>query len=282
MQTVTSITTVRAWVDSQVKAGKRVAFVPTMGNLHDGHATLVRQGKQMADVVIASVFVNPTQFGANEDFSTYPRTLDADQRTLWAAGCDLLFAPTVEDMYPNQNQQWVKVIVQGITDVHCGASRPGHFDGVGLVVSKLFNIVKPHMALFGKKDFQQLAVIRRMVEALCFDIEIIGVDTVRESNGLAMSSRNGYLTPAEKERAALLYRTLCATRDQILAGASDFAALTEAARHRLNEGGFVTDYFNIARSNDLQPAASGDSALVILAAAKMGKARLIDNIDFHI
>lgn len=281
MQTVNTIAETRAIIGAQVKAGKRIGFAPTMGNLHEGHATLVREARKYSDFVVSSVFVNPTQFGAGEDFDSYPRTLEADQQRLQAAGCDLLFAPSVAEMYPDNNNDWVKVLVNDITTRHCGASRPGHFDGVGLVVSKLFNVVKPHVALFGKKDFQQLAVIRRMVKALCFDIEIIGVDTVREANGLAMSSRNGYLTAQEKEQAALLYKTLCATRDAIKTGNTDFMALTASANAALSAGGFTPDYFNICRADNLQLATAQDHSFVILAAARMGKARLIDNVDFE-
>lgn len=282
MQTINTIAETRAQIAAQVKMGKRIGFAPTMGNLHEGHATLVREARKYCDFVVSSVFVNPTQFGAGEDFDSYPRTLAADQERLSAAGCDLLFAPSVAEMYPDHNNDWVKVLVTDITTRHCGASRPGHFDGVGLVVSKLFNIVKPHVALFGKKDFQQLAVIRRMVKALCFDIEIVGVDTVREANGLAMSSRNGYLSAAEKEQAALLYKTLCSTRDAIKAGDKDFSALTAKATATLSGGGFTPDYFNICRSDNLHIATEDDRSLVILAAAKLGKARLIDNVDFEL
>jgi pantoate--beta-alanine ligase len=280
MQTLTTLSAIRSAIAAARAEGRRIGFVPTMGNLHEGHATLVREARRYADCVVSSVFVNPTQFGVNEDFDSYPRTLEADQARLTAAGCDLLFAPTVAEMYPQQNQDWVKVLVTDITTRHCGASRPGHFDGVGLVVSKLFNIVIPDVALFGKKDFQQLAVIRRMTEALCFDITIIGVDTVREANGLAMSSRNGYLTADEKDRGALIYRLLQDTRDAILAGQTDFAALQAAALARLSDAGFIPDYFNIARQDTLAPASADDRALVMLVAARLGKARLIDNLDF--
>jgi pantoate--beta-alanine ligase len=280
MQTLSSISAIRSAIATARAEGRRIGFVPTMGNLHEGHATLVREARQYAECIVSSVFVNPTQFGVNEDFDSYPRTLAADQERLTAAGCDLLFAPTVAEMYPQQNQDWVKVLVTDITTRHCGASRPGHFDGVGLVVSKLFNIVKPDVALFGKKDFQQLAVIRRMTEALCFDITIIGVDTVREPSGLAMSSRNGYLTAEEKERGALIYRLLQDARDAILAGQSDFAALQATSLERLSAAGFEPDYFNIARQDTLAPAGAEDKSLVMLVAARLGKARLIDNLDF--
>lgn len=282
MQTVNSIKELRAVIHAQRMAGKRIGFVPTMGNLHEGHITLVREGQQHADFMVSSVFVNPTQFVAGEDFDKYPRTLKDDRDKLAAVGCNLLFAPPVDEMYPGDQASWASVHVTQITERHCGAARPGHFDGVATVVTKLFNIVKPDVALFGKKDFQQLAVIRRMATALCFDIEIIGVDTVREANGLAMSSRNGYLTADEKERGAALYRNLCATRDAIQSGNTDFAALSTNANAQLADAGFQPEYFTVCRADTLEPAQAGDKSLVILAAARMGKARLIDNIDFEI
>lgn len=282
MQTVNTIAELRAIIKAQRQAGKRIGFVPTMGNLHEGHITLVREGQKHADFMVSSVFVNPTQFVAGEDFDKYPRTLEQDQAKLEAVGCDLLFAPPVEEMYPGDQASWAKVQVTQITERHCGASRPGHFDGVATVVTKLFNIVQPDVALFGKKDFQQLAVIRRMNTALCFGIEIIGVDTVREPSGLAMSSRNGYLTEDEKQRAAELYRTLCAARDAITAGERDYAALAEQSNARLAAAGFTPDYFTVCRADTLEPAQPDDRELVILAAARMGNARLIDNIDFSL
>ena len=282
MQTVNSIKELRAVIHAQRMAGKRIGFVPTMGNLHEGHITLVREGRKKADFMVSSIFVNPTQFGPGEDFDKYPRTLEEDSTKLAAAGCDLLFAPPVEEMYPGDQAGWAVVRVTDITERHCGAARPGHFDGVSTVVTKLFNIVKPDVALFGKKDFQQLAVIRRMVVALCFDIEIIGVDTVREVNGLAMSSRNGYLTAEEKERGSALYKALCNTRDAIKYGNHRFAELETSARDTLAKAGFEPEYFAVCRADTLEPAQAGDKDLVILAAARMGKARLIDNIDFKL
>lgn len=280
MQTINNIKELRALIHAQRLAGKRIGFVPTMGNLHEGHITLIREGQKHADFMVSSVFVNPTQFVAGEDFDKYPRTLKEDQEKLAAVGCNLLFAPPVDEMYPGDQASWASVHVTQITERHCGAARPGHFDGVATVVTKLFNIVKPDVALFGKKDFQQLAVIRRMTTALCFDIEIIGIDTVREANGLAMSSRNGYLTADEKKRAAELYRSLCAARDAIKAGNLNFAQLSSEANDKLEAAGFKPEYFSVCRADNLEPAQPGDRALVILAAARMGNARLIDNIDF--
>ncbi len=282
MQTVHTINELRQIIQQQRMAGKRIGFVPTMGNLHAGHIKLVSEGLKHSDFMVSSVFVNPTQFGPGEDFDSYPRTLAADQAQLSAAGCQLLFAPPVAEMYPGEQANWAKVVVNDITEGHCGAARPGHFDGVSTVVTKLFNIVKPDVALFGKKDFQQLAVIKRMTTALCFDIDIIGVDTVREANGLAMSSRNGYLSTQEKEQAAALYQTLCWARDQIMSGNRDYHSLSESACSQLKDAGFVPEYFNICNADDLKAASADQKNLVILAVAKMGPARLIDNIDFHI
>jgi len=280
MKTVHTIEALRKEIHQQRGNGKRIGFAPTMGNLHEGHITLIKEGLKQSDVMVSSVFVNPTQFGEGEDFSDYPRTLPQDQEKLSAAGCHLLFAPAVDEMYPGDQDTWAKVVVTEVTSRHCGASRPGHFDGVSTVVTKLFNIVQPDVALFGKKDFQQLAVIRRMTTALCFDIEIIGVDTVREDNGLAMSSRNGFLSADEKHRAATLYQCLCQAKKDIQNGNTDFESIRTRSNHTLQQAGFEPDYFTICRADDLERAGPNDHKLVILAAARMGKARLIDNIDF--
>lgn len=280
MKTVHTIQELRDEIHQQRMAGKRIGFVPTMGNLHAGHITLVTEGLKSADFMVSSVFVNPTQFGEGEDFDKYPRTLEQDSQKLEAAGCNLLFAPAVDEMYPGDQDKWAKVVVTEITHRHCGAARPGHFDGVSTVVTKLFNIVKPDVALFGKKDFQQLAVIRRMTTALCFGIEIIGVDTVREDNGLAMSSRNGYLSEDEKARGATLYQCLQEAKQAIQSGNTDFDELAKSAQEKLAQAGFKPEYFSVCRADNLEPASTEDKELVILAAAQMGKARLIDNIDF--
>lgn len=281
MKTETTITGLRGALRAARKAGKSVAFVPTMGNLHDGHITLVKAAKRRADVVVASIFVNPTQFGANEDFDKYPRTLAADSALLADADCDLLFAPDAREMYPDGRSQLTTVSVSGITDVLCGASRPGHFTGVATVVSKLFNIVQPDMALFGEKDYQQLAVIRCLARELCFPVEVIGVPTVRADDGLALSSRNGFLSPEERQKAPMLYQTLSNLRTAIESGQRDYGMLTEAAQGHLAKCGFTPDYLDIRRQ-DLGPAGPDDKALVILVAAKLGSTRLIDNLAFDL
>lgn len=279
MKTETSISGLRAALRAARKAGKSVAFVPTMGNLHAGHITLVREARRRADVVVASIFVNPTQFGANEDFDKYPRTLAADSALLAEAQCDLLFAPAAVEMYPDGRGQSTVVSVSGITDMLCGASRPGHFDGVATVVSKLFNIVQPDMALFGEKDYQQLAVIRRLARELCFPIEIVGVPTVRADDGLALSSRNGFLSEKERQQAPLLYQTLSNLKAAISAGQRDYAMLAGAANAHLAKCGFAPDYLEVRRQ-DLGPAGPDDRELVILVAARLGTTRLIDNLAF--
>ena len=258
-------------------AGERVAFVPTMGNLHDGHLELVRRGRALAPRVVVSIFVNPLQFGPGEDLASYPRTLARDSELLAAAGADLLFAPSAETMYPRPPAEQTRVEVPGLSDILCGASRPGHFVGVSTVVCKLFNMVRPDLALFGEKDFQQLAVIRRMVDDLCIPVEVVGVPTVREADGLAMSSRNGYLTAEERERAPALHRALQALTQAVEAGGSDLAALERAAAARIDAAGLRTDYVSVRRVRDLALPGDADEDLVVLAAAYLGRARLIDN-----
>lgn len=285
MKTIHTITDVRAQVRAWQQAGETVAFVPTMGNLHEGHITLVREGQKLAQRTVVSIFVNPTQFGPNEDFDKYPRTLAADSEKLTAAGCDLLFAPAVADMYPHGQTQTV-VHVPGLGDALCGRARPGHFDGVATVVGKLFNIVPADIALFGEKDFQQLAIIRRMAADLCFPVRIIGVPTVREASGLAMSSRNGFLTAEQRQTAALIYRSLCAARDAILGGRRDYAAIAAEGSATIGAAGLVVDYFDIRDGHTLAPAGPGTQNLVAAAAARLGTApggvRLIDNIPFSL
>jgi pantoate--beta-alanine ligase len=259
-------------------AGERVAFVPTMGNLHDGHLELVRRGRALAPRVVVSIFVNPLQFGPGEDLASYPRTLARDSELLAAAGADLLFAPSAETMYPRPPAEQTRVEVPGLSDILCGASRPGHFVGVSTVVCKLFNMVRPDLALFGEKDFQQLAVIRRMVDDLCIPVEVVGVPTVREPDGLAMSSRNGYLTAEERERAPALHRALQALTQAVEAGGSDLAALERAAAARIDAAGLRTDYVSVRRVRDLALPGDADEDLVVLAAAYLGRARLIDNL----
>lgn len=260
----------------------RVAFVPTMGNLHAGHLRLVRHARAIADRVVVSVFVNPMQFGPDEDYARYPRTLEADRGALMEADADLLFVPDVEVVYPRDPEQTTRVEVPGMGDILCGASRPGHFTGVTTVVAKLFNLVQPDVAVFGEKDYQQLVIIRRMVEDLSMPIAIEGIDTVREPDGLAMSSRNGYLRAAERAIAPRLYQRLCRLRDQLVAGERDYAALEQTALEALARDGFDPEYVSIRRATDLAPPGSADQALRVLAAARLGSTRLIDNIGISI
>ena len=280
MKTEVTISGLRGALRAARKAGKSIAFVPTMGNLHDGHITLVKAAKRRADIVVASIFVNPTQFGANEDFTQYPRTLAMDSTLLADAACDLLFAPDSSEMYPDGRSQSTSVSVSGITENLCGVSRPGHFTGVATVVSKLFNIVQPDMALFGEKDYQQLAVIRRLTRELCFPVEIIGVPTVRADDGLALSSRNGFLSAEERKQAPLLFQTLSNLRTAIIGGQQDYPMLAQAAQAHLAKCGFQPDYLEVLRQ-DLEKPGPEDRELVILVAAKLGKTRLIDNLAFE-
>ncbi|PXF30148.1 pantoate--beta-alanine ligase [Pokkaliibacter plantistimulans] len=256
----------------------KIAFVPTMGNLHDGHISLIHKAREEADVVVASIFVNPLQFGANEDLERYPRTFAEDSAKLEESGCDYLFAPSVEEMYPQGLTSQTIVDVPRLSSLHCGASRPGHFRGVATVVAKLFGIVQPDVAIFGLKDFQQLAVIRQMVNDLCLPVTILGAEIARAESGLALSSRNGYLTSGELQTAPLLYQTLQGIEQRITAGEVDFRQLEAEAKQQLNELGLEPDYFNICNQATLELAESDDKQLVILAASYLGKARLIDNI----
>jgi pantoate--beta-alanine ligase len=278
MRIVNTVCELREAIKLWRSQDESVAFVPTMGNLHAGHLHLVSTAKKKADRVVVSIFVNPTQFGVGEDFETYPRTEREDQEKLVAENADLLFLPSVADIYTPDAK--TVVTVSGLSDVYCGASRPGHFSGVATVVCKLFNMVQPNIALFGLKDFQQLAVIKTMVRDLNIPVEITGVDTVRESSGLAMSSRNGYLTEAEKRVAPKLYQSLCAARDAILAGDLAYANIEQQALQFLQQAGFQPDYFSVCRSSDLKKAVAEDRDLVLLAAARLSKTRLIDNIHF--
>ena len=278
MRVVNTVFELREAIKAWRLEGESVAFVPTMGNLHAGHLQLVSMAKKNADRVVVSIFVNPTQFGVGEDFETYPRTECEDQEKLEAGNVDLLFQPSVADIYRPDAK--TTVTVTGLSDLYCGASRPGHFSGVATIVCKLFNIVQPNIALFGLKDYQQLTVIKTMVMDLNIPVEIAGVDTVREPSGLAMSSRNGYLTGDEKRVAPKLYHSLCVARDTILAGNQDYAVIEQQALRFLQQSGFQPDYFSVCRSSDLKKAAAEDADLILLAAVKLGKTRLIDNICF--
>ncbi len=275
---------IRALAGTWRTAGEGLAFVPTMGNLHAGHLALVAAAAAECRRVVVSIFVNPLQFGPGEDFETYPRTLDADLEALETAGVDGVFAPSVEEMYPTGPAPATRVTVNGLGDILCGRSRPGHFDGVTTVVSKLFNIVAPDVAVFGEKDYQQLTIIRRMVADLCFPVRIVGLATQREADGLALSSRNQYLTPEERAAAPGLYRALRRAGDDLVrAGRGEknrhIVAIQQQGMDNLTREGFEPEYFEIRESGTLATPGQGSCRLVILAAAKLGGARLIDNLS---
>jgi pantoate--beta-alanine ligase len=278
MQIANTIAELRSILGTWRRAGDRIAFVPTIGNLHAGHISLVEAARRQAERVVVSIFVNPTQFGAGEDFEAYPRTEAEDREKLLAAGVDLLFLPEIGEMYDPGARTVVSVA--GLSGLHCGAFRPGHFDGVATVVAKLFNIVQPDSVFFGLKDYQQFVIIRTMVRDLNIPVALIPVETVREASGLAMSSRNGYLSDAEKMTAAKLYRALCEAKDAVLGGRTAYTEIERQAQAFLAAAGFKTDYFSICRSSDLAAATPEDREFVILAAARLGKTRLIDNIYF--
>ncbi len=282
MNTVKTVRELRAAIAQARAEGKQIGFVPTMGNLHAGHTALVEKAAQRADFVVASIFVNPLQFGPNEDLDSYPRTLAADQEKLFEAGCNLLFTPDVEEMYPHGMAGQTRVSVAGVSEGLCGASRPGHFEGVATVVTKLFNLVQPDLAIFGQKDFQQLAVIRTLVHDLNMPIQIIGEPTVRADDGLALSSRNGYLTAEQRAAAPALYRSLVQMADAIRQGERDYPALIAAAQAQQVAAGFRPDYLEVRESNSLRPASKDDRQLVILVAAFIGSTRLIDNLAFDL
>lgn len=279
MQIIHLTAELRTLINTARQSGKTIAVVPTMGNLHRGHIRLVETAVQHADLVVATIFVNPMQFGRNEDLDKYPRTPESDIKMLSAAGCDCLFTPAVTEIYPRGLEQHTVVSVPGVSERHCGASRPGHFDGVATVVSKLFNLVTPDLAVFGLKDYQQFQVIRKMTQDLCFNIRIIGVPTERDSKGLALSSRNGYLSAEEKQTALCLYQTLQQTRRDIESGARNFREMEQRAEATFIAAGIKPDYFNICQADTLAPATVGDKRLVILTAAFVGQTRLIDNIE---
>jgi len=278
MNTVKTVRELRAAVARARSEGKRIALVPTMGNLHSGHTALVTKAAQRADFVVASIFVNPLQFGPNEDLATYPRTLAADQEKLLQAGCHLLFTPPVEEMYPHGMADQTIVRVPMVSEGLCGGSRPGHFDGVSTVVSKLFNMAQPDIAIFGQKDFQQLAVISALVRDLNMPIQIIGEPTVRSADGLALSSRNGYLTEAERATAPVLYRVIKQIGDALSNGGQDHEQLLADGKKQLEAAGLRPDYLEIRQAVSLRPATAGDQDLVVLGAAFLGKTRLIDNL----
>ncbi len=281
MDTVTSVAAVREQVRKWRAEGLRIAFVPTMGNLHPGHVSLIEAARRHGQRFVASIFVNPMQFGPNEDFAHYPRTPREDERMLAAAGCNLMFMPNVSEIYPHGAERATRVEVPQLSRMLCGEFRPGHFEGVTTVVAKLFNIVQPDVAVFGEKDFQQLTVIRRMVEELCLPVQIVGAPTVRDADGLAMSSRNQYLSEAERRLAPQIFATLAAAARRLQGGDNDFASIERAGVQTLESAGLRPDYFAIRQVGDLAPPAAHMRHLVVLTAAHLGKARLIDNLQIR-
>ncbi len=284
MQIIHTISEIRQQVVTYRQKGKSIGFVPTMGNLHQGHLELVKMALSKTDIVICSIFVNPLQFSEGEDFEQYPRTLDRDTEKLKQTGCHIVFAPAVDEMYPQSTvdgRDQSQIIVPDISDIYEGASRPGHFTGVATIVAKLFNMVQPDTAVFGSKDYQQLQVIKRFVQDLCFPVEIISHPIVRETNGLAMSSRNSYLSSAQKQQAAAIYETLNNIEGQIHNGIKDYSALQRWAEEHLNHLGFRIDYVVICDA-DLNKPEMQSKQLVILAAAYLGNTRLIDNLQITI
>jgi pantoate--beta-alanine ligase len=279
METVITIAGVRERVRAWHEEGLRVAFVPTMGNLHPGHVSLIEAAREHGDRFISSIFVNPMQFGPNEDFAHYPRTPTQDERMLAAAGCDLMFMPDVAEIYPNGAERATRIDVPGLSRILCGEFRPGHFEGVATIVAKLFHIVEPDVAVFGEKDFQQLTVIRRMVADLCIPVRIIGAPTVRDADGLAMSSRNQYLTPQERSVAPRIHEILTATAKRLAAGDNEFASMERGGCQALEAAGFRPDYFAVRQAVDLSAPKPDTRHLVVLTAARLGKARLIDNVQ---
>ncbi|MDB6044416.1 MAG: Pantothenate synthetase [Gammaproteobacteria bacterium] len=279
MEIVTTIAAVRDHVRRWRSEGRRIAFVPTMGNLHPGHVSLIEAARKYGDRFVSSIFVNPMQFGPNEDFAHYPRTPTQDERMLADAGCSLMFMPDVIEVYPNGSERATRIEVPGLSRILDGEFRPGHFEGVTTVVAKLFHIVEPDVAVFGEKDFQQLTIIRRMVADLCMPVEVIAAPTVRDSDGLAMSSRNQYLTPEERQVAPRIYQTLLAAAEQLRAGETDFAGIERGGIQALEGAGMRPDYFAVRQAQDLSAPGADTSHLVVLTAARLGKARLIDNVQ---
>lgn len=276
MKTETTIQGLTASLSPARAARKIIGFVPTMGNLHEGHLNLVREARKICDVVVVSIFVNPIQFGPNEDFENYPRTLEQDSHLLADVGCDIVFAPSVEQMYGNK-PRLTNITVSEITNDLCGLQRPGHFDGVAVVVTKLFNMVQPNFAFFGQKDYQQLAVIRQFVRDLNIPLEVIGVPITRAEDGLALSSRNGYLSEEHRRVAPTIFQSLKAAEQQLQSGVA-LADVLESIKHTLTQAGFIVDYVE-ARTPELQKIEAFDQDLVLFVAAKLGKTRLIDNLQ---
>lgn len=286
MNRVERVSSLRAVINGARKKGQSIGFVPTMGNLHAGHLELVKIARRHADFIVVSIYINPTQFGADEDLANYPKTPEEDSIALAEMGADLLFLPSDDAMYPGAADEQTLVTVPKIGELYCGQDRPVHFGGVTTVVSRLFNMVQPDVAVFGKKDYQQLAIIRKMVADLAFPVEVVGVETVRDENGLALSSRNGYLTSEEINTAAMLQASLKEISVQLKNAKSVteklIANVEKRAEKKLKKAGFEPHYIVVCRQVDLKPARKGDHELVVLAAAVLGAARLIDNLEIDL
>jgi pantoate--beta-alanine ligase len=282
MNQANSVSELRQYIQHWKDHQQSIAFIPTMGNLHQGHLSLIEKGQSLCDRSICSIFVNPMQFGPNEDFNHYPRTLDEDIELLESVACDLVYMPTASELYPQGLGKISQIIVTDLTETFEGAHRPGHFTGVATIVAKLFNIVRPDISVFGKKDYQQYCVIKKMAQDLNLDVEIIGQETTREPSGLATSTRNQYLNEEQKLKAALIYRTLQEASDKIIGGQKKFAVVEKQAIDSLSQAGFDTDYFNVCNADTLKPATSGDKKLVILVTTRLGDTRLLDNIEIDL
>ncbi|MDA1371405.1 MAG: pantoate--beta-alanine ligase [Proteobacteria bacterium] len=282
MQILTSTAELREVLALQRLGGRSIGLVPTMGNLHSGHLKLVDSAVKQCDFVVSTIFVNPLQFGPNEDLEAYPRSLRDDQEKLISAACSCLFVPAEEELFGPERKDTTIISVPEMSEIYCGKSRPGHFDGVATIVCKLFNIVQPDKAFFGYKDYQQLLLIRRMTQDLSFDIEIVGIETARNASGLALSSRNSYLDREELATAAMLYHCLASAADAIINGSRDYLKLEKTATQKLSDAGFVVDYFSICNAENLVAASHQDRSLVILAAAILGSCRLIDNVQLQV
>ena len=282
MDQANSVIELRQYVQHWKEHEQSIAFIPTMGNLHAGHMSLIEKGQSLCDRSICSIFVNPMQFGPNEAWDHYPRSLDADLEKLESIGCDLVYLPTASELYPEGLERISQVQVTDLTDDYEGKHRPGHFTGVATVVLKLFNIVKPDVSVFGKKDYQQYRVISKMVQDFNLDVQIIGQETTREASGLASSSRNQYLDAAQLETAPMIYRQLQETARQVERGERDFEALEDDAIANLDGAGFATEYFRICNAETLRPATADDRDLVILVTAALGSTRLLDNIEISL
>lgn len=280
MEIVQQASQLRPLLSEYREQGLSYGFVPTMGNLHAGHLALVDAAAAQCDRVVVSIFVNPLQFGPNEDLATYPNTPEDDEKLLAAHGTAILYRPLVDDVYPVGLESQTRIVVPGLSDILCGQSRPGHFSGVATVVNRLFNQVQADKAFFGKKDYQQYRLVRKMVSDLAMNIEVVGIDTIRLDNGLAMSSRNNYLSAAELNQASALYRVIQDVAEHYTADIASNETLLEMELAELKKSGFVPDYLSVRRRSDLKEVQAGDNKLVVLAAAWLGKTRLIDNLEF--